>query len=64
MKYIAIKIKNLAPWMWFENEKVTRLDGRFVGRKGWGENGAYIDLLDIDEELIEGQIITDTLQYL
>lgn len=61
-KYIAIKVKGLNHWLWFERDKVIR-DGRtFNGTGGWGKDGAFINI-KVDESKIEGEIESDTLQY-
>lgn len=61
-KYIAIKVKDLSHWLWFERTKVTRENGNFTGVGGWGDDGAYTEI-SVDESLIEGEILSDALQY-
>jgi len=61
-KYIAIKVDGLNHWLWFETEKVTEKDGRFIGLAGWGEDGNYTEI-DIDTNEILGRIHSDFPQY-
>lgn len=63
MKYTAIKVQGMAHWLWFENSKIERKDGKFIGKAGWGKGGAFTEI-DIWERLIEGTILSDTTQYL
>lgn len=61
-KYIAVKVKGIEHWFWFESAKVTRNGGIFVGKDGWGKGGAYTNL-SIKEEMIEGELQSEDLQY-
>ena len=62
MKYLAVKLKDFSYWIWFEIEKVERVEGRFVGTEGWGRGGTRTDL-DIKESLIDGEMKSNELQY-
>ncbi len=61
-EYIAIKIKSLDFWLWFESEKVKRENGVFEGKAGWGKDGAFTEIT-VNENEISGEIHSDTLQY-
>ena len=61
-KYTAIKIKGLDHWLWFDINKVTVKQNRFIGLAGWGKDGNYTEI-DIDTNEIVGRIMSDTLQY-
>lgn len=61
-KYIAIKVKGIAHWLWFDTKKV-KLDGTtFVGNEGWGKDGALTSINVLKEEII-GKLYSDNLQY-
>lgn len=62
MKYIAIKVKHFNYWIWFEISKTSKENCCFIGKKGWGKGGAYTSI-NINENNIEGEINSDTLQY-
>jgi hypothetical protein len=62
MEYIAIKVKGLNHWLWFEVEKVKREYGTFVGKGGWGKDGGNTDIT-VNENEITGEMHSDTLQY-
>ena len=61
-KYIAVKPKGLAHFLWFEQANVTEESGEFIGRDGWGKNGAFTNLRcrTID---IAATIYSDEAQY-
>ena len=61
-KYIAIKVEGINHWFWFLSEKVTRKDGHFSGKDGWGKGGAYTNL-EIKESFIVGELLSEDLQY-
>lgn len=61
-KYIAIKVRGLAPWLWFERSKTMREQGVFTGVGGWGESGSHTEITT-DVELIEAEISSEALQY-
>lgn len=61
-KYTAIKVKGFSYWIWFEDEKITDENGKFVGKAGWGKGGAFTNI-EIDRYEIVGLIKSDTLQY-
>jgi len=61
-KYIAIKVKGLENWLWFETKEVTEKKGRFIGLSGWGELGMYTEI-DTDNSQIIGRIHSDFPQY-
>ena len=61
-KYIAVKVKGISHWFWFLSENVTRQNGQFVGKDGWGKGGAYTNL-DVKESCIEGELNSEKLQY-
>jgi hypothetical protein len=62
-KYLAIKVRGFDTLLWFERAKATEENGRFVGRDGWGENGAYT-CIDCESQCIEARIDSEDLQYL
>lgn len=61
-KYIAIKVKGLNHWLWFDTTKVTRDSGIFIGKGGWGKSGAFTEI-KIEERYISGEIESTDLQY-
>lgn len=61
-KYTAVKVVGFNHWFWFETSKVSREDGKFVGKDGWGQRGAYTNLT-VNEDHIEGEISSEALQY-
>jgi len=61
-KYIAIKVRGLSHWLWFDLNKVTRVDGKFIGKAGWGLDGVFTEI-DIPETEIVGEITSSNLQY-
>lgn len=61
-KYIAIKVEGISHWLWFEKDKVTEESGRFVGKSGWGSNGAFTEI-DVNISRIQGRITSAELQY-
>lgn len=62
MKYVAIKVKGLKDWLWFEKTRVLEENCRFIGKKGWGNDGALTEI-DISEDEIVGRIESESLQY-
>lgn len=62
MKYVAIKIKGLDHWLWFEQKEVINDEIKFKGKNGWGKNGALTSI-EINKSSIEGYIYSDILQY-
>lgn len=62
-KYIAIKLQGFDHWIWFETAKTKREHGEFEGRHGWGKAGAFTEI-KTQARLIEGEIFSDTLQYI
>lgn len=61
-KYIAIKVVGLKHWLWFETDKTTEENGKFIGKEGWGNGGAYTEI-EIDSQYITGRIRSNELQY-
>ena len=61
-KYIAIKVKGINHWFWFNTDKVIRENDYFIGNEGWGESGAFTSI-KVKETEIDGEITTSTLQY-
>lgn len=62
MKYLAVKVKDVDFWMWFETAKVYEDGNLFSAEDGWGKNGAKINV-NLDKRDIIGRIESDTLQY-
>lgn len=62
-KYLAIKVAGLSHWLWFERAKVTVSSNLFTGKEGWGDDGAFTEVC-VNTDLIEGEMASDTLQYL
>lgn len=60
--YVAIKVKGIEHWFWFDKTKVTEESGYFIGENGWGKNGA-LSSIKVQDKNIEGRIFSDTLQY-
>lgn len=63
MKYIAIKIRGLKNFIWFQKSKTKVKEGLFNGKEGWGEGGALTEIKDLNTELIDCFIYSDALQY-
>jgi len=63
-KYLAIKVDGFKHWLWFDRKKVVRGNATFEGEEGWGDGGALINSITVDENLIRGEIESDTLQYI
>ena len=61
-KYTAIKVKGIKHWIWFEVKNTELFDDKFIGTKGWGINGVQTEM-DVNVDLIEGQIFSEVLQY-
>lgn len=61
-KYIAIKVRGLDVWFWFEKTKVIRKEGMFVGTEGWGKGGACTNI-KINDCFIDGELQSESLQY-
>lgn len=61
-KYVAIKVKGIDHWFWFDRTGVSRDNGVFRGLDGWGDGGAMTEIT-VDEGLIEGEIASESLQY-
>jgi len=61
-KYIAIKIKGMNHYLWFERAKTEIEDNSFIGRDGWGEGGAFTHI-NVSEDEIIGRIESESLQY-
>ena len=61
MKYIAIKLKGLDHWLWFEKSKTVNHLGVFCGSEGWGKRGA-LTTIKVATNQIVGEIKSDELQ--
>jgi len=61
-KYIAIKVKGYDHWLWFEKPNVRYVGGKFIGEKGWGKHGTYIDV-NISESDITSKIESTGLSF-
>lgn len=61
-KYIAIKVKGIAHWLWFETKKVKHINHEFIGKDGWGKGGALTNITVSEDEII-GEIHSENLQY-
>lgn len=57
-KYVAIKLVGFKSWFWFEAANVTETDGRFVGKAGWGQEGAFTEV-DVNKNDIESRLESD-----
>lgn len=62
MKYIAVKLKGLDNWIWFEKSKTVNYLGVFCGTDGWGKNGERTSI-KVKVEEIFGEMESDKLQY-
>jgi hypothetical protein len=62
LKYMAIKVKGIKHWLWFETEKVTRDSNNFTGRDGWGKGGNLTDI-SVHENDIIGEMYSEAPQY-
>jgi len=60
--YVAIKVKGMHPWLWFDKTKVVEKEGKFIGKEGWGRGGAPTNI-EVDVHQIEGRIESSELQY-
>lgn len=65
MKYIAIKVKGLDFWLWFENdpEHYSNEQGKITGIKGWGRNGNYIESFSCDSSEVVAAMYSEALSY-
>lgn len=61
-KYLAIKVRGLDHWLWFERVKTTMESGMFIGMGGWGIDGKHTEI-KVDQDLIEAEISSEALQY-
>lgn len=61
-KYLAIKVRGLAHWLWFQRDKTKIEDFIFVGIDGWGESGNHTEI-KVSIALIEAEISSEALQY-
>ncbi len=61
-KYIAYKLRDLPPWLWFEVDKVKEENGRIIATGGWGADGA-LTTLNCDDDLVIGRIWSDIPMY-
>ncbi len=61
MKFLAIKIKEVDFWIWFEKTKVEESTLVFTGQRGWGKQGRDISI-EVSPHLIEGRMEADELQ--
>ena len=61
-KYVAVKVEGYQRWLWFKRENVTRDGGRYIGKGGWGLNGAHTEI-DVDERLVQGEMASEGLQH-
>lgn len=61
-KYIAIKVRGIRYWLWFNIKKVKRDSYTFIGKDGWGKGGAYTNITVPEDEII-GELYSDDLQY-
>jgi len=62
MKYVAIKVRGLKHWLWFDKDKVEELGGIFTGEGGWGDGGALTEITVSTEDIV-GRIFSENLQY-
>jgi hypothetical protein len=44
MEYIAVKVKGLDFFIWFQIKDVTIEDGLFIGTSGWGKDRCATNL--------------------
>lgn len=61
-KYIAIKVKGLSFWLWFEFENTRTEKGMFYGTDGHGKNGGMINIAIPENEII-GKLHSEDLSY-
>ncbi len=61
-KYVAIKPKGFAYYIWFKTENVIYDLGCFIGKDGWGKDGALTNIKCSGTE-IDSYIYSDELQY-
>lgn len=62
MEYIAIKIRDFNHWVWFEKKHVQEDSSTFIGKQGWGKDGALTEV-SIPKRMIEGRIESKEPQY-
>jgi hypothetical protein len=62
LEYIAIKVKGINHWFWFETKKVQRDSNHFTGKSGWGKGGKLTDI-SVSEYEIVGEIYSDSPQF-
>jgi len=61
-KYIAVKPKGFKYYIWFKTDKISEYVGTFIGKDGWGKNGALTSI-ECHPSQIESTIYSDELQY-
>ena len=62
--YKAFKLKSFNHWLWFEEEKVTKLsNGDIEAVDGWGLSGCLIKSITFDSNLIEAEMVSKVLMY-
>lgn len=64
LKYIALKLKGFKYWIWFQTKDLhyENYEWESMG-DGWGKDGARTTIYRISDNLIEGRIYSDELQY-
>lgn len=61
-KYIGIKVKGINHWIWFATKNSEITNFHFIGKGGWGKNGAFTNV-DVPTEEIIGTIYSESPQY-
>lgn len=61
-KYIAVKPKGFKYYIWFKTAEVIHDLGCFIGKNGWGKDGALTNIKCNASE-IDSFIYSDELQY-
>ena len=62
MTSIAVKIKSVPHWLWFEAAKTAETEDRFIGKEGWGADGKAVNV-DVPPDILEGRIESDALMH-
>jgi len=63
VKYLAVKLKGLNHFVWFERQKTKQAQGQFAGQGGWGARGVATNI-QCQVSAVEAWIYSEELQYI